>query len=265
MNEPIETPQQEHSALGQEHRHPGRVALVTGGSRGIGRSIALILAQSGYQVVINFSNGLEAACKTLEEIQSFSPNSQLYQADVSSPEAVQAMADWIKKKFGRLDVLVNNSGITRDGLLLQMKEQDFDRLMQVNLKGAFLCTQAVLPLMLRQKRGSIINMSSVVGLHGNAGQCSYAASKAGLAGFTKSLAREVARRGIRVNAIAPGFIQTEMTAALHKDLQKKMLDQIPLKRMGTSEDVAQAALFLAEDASSYITGQILQIDGGLFI
>ena len=242
-----------------------KTALVTGASGQIGQAAALALAKEGYTVIVHYNSSPEKGMAVLEQVKEYAPESICYGANLTDGAAVEDMFKHIQSEFGQLDVLVNNSGITRDGLILRMKEEDFDKVLDVNLKSAFLCSKAAAKMMLRKKSGSIINMSSVVGVMGNAGQCNYAASKAGLLGMTKSLARELAGRNIRVNAIAPGFIETDMTAKIPEDMQKAMQEQIPLQRLGQPEDVAKAIVFLAGDNSSYITGQVLQVDGGMRI
>ncbi len=236
-----------------------RVVLVTGSSRGIGRAIAQMFAKNGDIVIVNYQGNEQAAKETLEDVQKTSPDSMMIKANISNTQDVDQMFETIKKTYGRIDVLVNNSGINRDGLLLRMSESDFDDVINVNLKGTYLCSKAASRMMLRQKKGSIINMSSVVGVYGNAGQANYAASKAGIIGFTKSLAKELGSRNIRVNAIAPGFIQTAMT----ENLDGSLGDHIALKRLGQPEDIANVAFFLASQQSSYITGQVIQVDGGM--
>ncbi|MBB5182358.1 3-oxoacyl-[acyl-carrier-protein] reductase [Catenisphaera adipataccumulans] len=242
-----------------------KIVLITGSSRGIGKAMALAFARAGYTVIVNYRGNQEAAEATLAQVQTYSPESMMIQADVADNEGVRAMFQTVKKQYGRLDVLINNSGINRDGMMLRMTEADFDQVLNVNLKGAFLVSKEAGRLMLRQKSGSIINMSSIVGVIGNAGQCNYAAAKAGLIGLTKSLAKELASRNIRVNAIAPGFIDTEMTAKLPEDVKKQMLGEIPMRRFGTPEDIAKTALFLAGADSTYITGQVIHVNGGMWM
>ena len=243
-------------------RLSGKTALVTGATRGIGREIALAFAREGADVAIcgRTSPALDAA---KAEIESAGRRCQAFVVDVSQAAAVEAMTAKLLDNWGRLDILVNNAGMTRDGLLVRMKDEDWDSVLAVNLKGTFLCTRAVARTMMRQRSGRIINLASIVGLMGNAGQANYAASKAGIIGFTKSVARELGSRGVTVNAIAPGFIETEMTQALSDEAKTQWQAQIPLGRFGQSSDVAQAALFLASEAANYITGQVLQVDGGL--
>lgn len=243
----------------------GKVAVVTGGSRGIGRAVAVALAREGAKVVINFAGNVTAANSVLEEITGAGGEAMLYQANVADGEAVEAMIKAALDKFGHIDILVNNAGITRDNLLARMKEEDWDAVMNTNLKGIFLCTKAVARSMMKQRSGKIINMSSVIGLTGNAGQGNYAAAKAGVIGFTKSMARELASRNIMVNAIAPGFITTDMTHVLSDEIKTGLSEKIPLGRLGAPEDVANAVVFLASDAANYITGQTINIDGGMVI
>lgn len=242
----------------------GKVALITGGVRGIGKAISLCFAKQGADVVINYtSEGSQLEAERLvEEIKEMGAQAKAIRCDVSKSEEVKAMVNETVKAFGKLDILVNNAGITKDMLLLRMKEEEFDRVIEVNLKGAFNCTKEASRAMLKTG-GSIINMTSVVGLMGNAGQSNYAASKAGLIGFTKSVAREFASRNIRINAIAPGFIQTEMTDVLGDNIKEAVTSNIPMKRFGYTEEVAKAALFLASDLSSYVTGEVLRVDGGM--
>ena len=238
-----------------------KVALVTGGSRGIGKACALELARAGYDVVINYAGNVDAANKTVEEIKALGVDSSAYKFDVSDKEQVNASISEIVEKYGRIDVLVNNAGITRDGLFMRMSDENWDAVINTNLSSAFYVSQPVVKVMMKQRSGAIVNMSSVVGVSGNAGQANYSAAKAGLIGLTKTLAKELGSRGIRVNAVAPGFINTDMT----KDLDtSKFLDFIPLKRLGEVEDIAKAVKFLAVD-SDYVTGQVLEVDGGLII
>lgn len=237
------------------------LALVTGGSRGIGKACALHLAQAGYNVVINYAGNEEAAKQTVSELEALGVKAEAVKFDISNHDEAQEAVAKIIEKYGRIDVLVNNAGITRDGLLMRMSEKDFDDVINTNLKGAFNTIRHVSGVMLKQRAGAIINISSVVGLMGNVGQANYAASKAGVIGLTKSAARELAARGITVNAVAPGFIATDMTEVLKEDIQQKMIDTIPLKKAGTPEEVAAAVVFLAENR--YITGQVLNVDGGM--
>ncbi|SFI14444.1 3-oxoacyl-[acyl-carrier-protein] reductase [Selenomonas caprae] len=241
----------------------GKVALVTGASRGIGRAIAIRLASEGAKVAINYAGNTAKAEEVKAEIEKNGGEAILVQADISSTEAVDAMVEKVVEAFGQIDILVNNAGITRDGLLMRMKDEDFDAVINTNLKGVFYCTKAVSKLMMKKRSGRIINMASVVGLMGNAGQANYAAAKAGVIGFSKSAAKELAARGINVNVVAPGFIATDMTAAMTDKAKEATLAGIPLKRMGQPEDVANAVLFLASDYASYITGQIVNVDGGM--
>lgn len=244
-------------------RLEGKKALVTGASRGIGRAIALALAAEGADVVVNYA-GSEAAAKAVAaEIEAMGRKAMVIQADISSSEAATAMIDQAVKEFGRIDVLVNNAGITRDGLLMRMKEEDWDAVLTTNLKGVFNCTKAAIKYMMKQKAGHIVSISSVVGEMGNAGQANYAAAKAGVIGFTKAVAKEVAARGITVNAVAPGFIKTDMTAVLNEKQVEGMLTTIPLKRLGDPSDIAKAVVFLASEDANYITGQTINVDGGM--
>ncbi|NLL72658.1 MAG: 3-oxoacyl-[acyl-carrier-protein] reductase [Clostridiales bacterium] len=243
----------------------GKVALVTGASRGIGREVALTLSSHGCTVIINYNGSKEKAEKLLDEIKINQNKGIIYQADVSDFEAVKQMVSDIRDEFGRIDILVNNAGITRDNLILRMKEEEFDDVVNINLKGVFNCVRHVSPLMLKQRQGRIINISSVVGIRGNAGQSNYSASKAGVIGLTKSLAKEMGLRGITVNAVAPGYINTDMTEDLKQEWKDQIKEQVPLKRFGEASDVANAVAFLASDYSSYITGQTIQVDGGLGI
>ena len=240
-----------------------KVAVVTGGSRGIGRAVSLLLAQNGADVAINYAGNQKAAEEVCEAIKAMGRKAVIYKADVSDRSAVKEMFDAIIKEFGRVDILVNNAGITRDNLLALMKEDEWDAVINANLTGMFNCTKAITRTMMKQKGGRIINMSSVVGVNGNAGQSNYAAAKAGAIGFTKSIAKELASRNITANAIAPGFIDTDMTAELPEKVKEEMLKGIPLGKLGQAEDVAQAVLFFASDASKYITGQTLHVDGGM--
>lgn len=241
----------------------GKVALVTGGSRGIGRAIALKLAENGADVAINYAGNTAAAEEVKAAIEQMGRKALLIQCSVADTDGVQAMVNQVVKELGRLDILVNNAGITRDGLLMRMKEAEWDDVMNTNLKGVYNCSKAVMRAMMKQKSGRIVNMASVVGEMGNAGQANYAAAKAGVIGFTKSLAKEVASRGITVNAIAPGFIATDMTSVLSDDQKAEMARTIPLGRAGQPEDVANAVLFLASEGAAYITGQVLNVDGGM--
>lgn len=246
-------------------RLEGKVALVTGASRGIGKEIALLLAKEGAHVVVNYSGSKERAEETAELVQEMGRQSFTYQCDVSNNDSVQAMIKETIDRFGQLDILVNNAGITRDNLLMRMKEDEWDDVININLKGVFLCTKAVTRQMMRQRAGKIINIASIVGVIGNPGQANYVAAKAGVIGLTKSSARELASRGIQVNAVAPGFITTDMTDRLSEEIQTSMLNQIPLGRFGSPEEVAKAVVFLASEDSNYITGQTLHIDGGMYM
>ena len=241
----------------------GKVAVVTGASRGIGRAIALKLASLGATVVVNYNGSREKAEKVKQEIEDNGGNASIYQCNVSDYEACQNMIQSIIEEYGRIDILINNAGITRDGLLMKMSEADFDQVIDTNLKGAFNTTRFVTRQMLRQKSGRIINMASVVGVTGNAGQVNYAASKAGIIGLTKATAREVASRGITVNAIAPGFIETDMTDVLPDKVKEASVSQIPLGKFGKPEQIAAAVAFLSSDDAGYITGQVLNVDGGM--
>ncbi|MBO5515486.1 MAG: 3-oxoacyl-[acyl-carrier-protein] reductase [Schwartzia sp.] len=241
----------------------GKCALVTGASRGIGRAVALKLASEGAKVALNFAGNEAAANEVRQEIEAAGGQAILVKADVANEAAVQEMVQKTADAFGRIDILVNNAGITRDGLLARMKEEDWDAVLSTNLKGVFLTTKAVAKLMMKQRAGRIVNMASVVGVTGNAGQANYSAAKAGVIGFTKTIARELASRGVTVNAVAPGFIDTDMTSVLSDKAKEAALTGIPLGRMGTPEDVAAAVLFLASDQASYVTGQVLHVDGGM--
>ena len=241
----------------------GKIAVVTGGSRGIGRAVCLELARQGAAVVFSYAGNTTAAGETEAACAALGRPARGVRADVTDAAAVKALLDGVVKEFGRIDILVNNAGITRDGLLMMMKEDDFDAVISANLRGTFLCMKAVSRLMMKQRYGRIVNLSSVVGLRGNAGQVNYAASKAGVIGMTKSLAKELASRGVTVNAVAPGFIATDMTAAMTDAAKEATLASIPLQRLGAPEDVAHAVAFLASDEAAYITGQVLCVDGGM--
>ncbi|ATA72248.1 MULTISPECIES: 3-oxoacyl-[acyl-carrier-protein] reductase [Capnocytophaga] len=241
----------------------GKTAIITGASRGIGKGIAEVFASQGANVVFTYSASVEAAQQLEEELKAKGVKAKGFQSNAADFESAQQLADAVLAEFGSIDILVNNAGITKDNLLLRMPEEDFDKVIEVNLKSVFNMTKAVQRAMLKQRRGSIINISSVVGVKGNAGQANYAASKAGMLGFTKSVALELGSRNIRCNAIAPGFIETEMTAVLDPKVVEGWREAIPLKRGGTTVDVANACLFLASDMSAYVTGQVLNVDGGM--
>lgn len=243
----------------------GKIAVVTGASRGIGRAIALELASQGAFVVVNYNGSKDRAEEVKKEIEAAGGKAEVYQCNVSDFEKCQAFIQDVIKTYGRLDILVNNAGITRDGLLMKMSEADFDSVIETNLKGTFNTIRFASRQMLKQRSGRIINMSSVVGIVGNAGQANYASSKAGVIGLTKAVARELASRGITVNAIAPGFIETEMTEVLSDAVKEASVAQIPLGRFGKPEDIAKTAAFLASDDAGYITGQVIQVDGGMAI
>ena len=242
----------------------GKIALVTGAAQGIGRDIALGLAKDGAEVAICDVN-LEAAQKTAGDIEAMGRKSLALKANVASSADVTAMIDQVVEKFGRIDILVNNAGITRDGLILRMKDEDWDLVLSINLKGAFLCTKSALKYMSKQRSGTIINIASIVGAMGNAGQANYVASKAGLIGLTKTIAREYSNRNVTANAVAPGFIDTAMTQALSEQVRTDLAKQIPLGRLGSSEDVANAVRFLASPAAAYITGQVIHVNGGMYM
>ena len=240
-----------------------KTVFVTGASRGIGKEVALKYAENGYDVIINYVSD-KTDVKLLEnEFKEKGVDSLIIKADVSKQEEVQELVDKAIEKFGKIDVLVNNAGITKDNLLMRMSEEEFDKVIEINLKGTYLVTKAVTKYMMKKRSGSIINLSSVVGVAGNAGQCNYSASKAGIIGFTKSIAKELASRNIRANAVAPGFIETDMTAVLSDSVKESIHNQIPLKRMGSSKEVAELIYFLGSEKSSYITGQVINIDGGM--
>ncbi|NQU73778.1 MAG: 3-oxoacyl-[acyl-carrier-protein] reductase [Candidatus Omnitrophica bacterium] len=240
----------------------GKVAIVTGAGQGIGREIALLLASEGSKIVVADIN-YKIAEDTAKEIDSRGVEAMPYELDVGSGEKVKEMVDKILDKFKRIDILINNAGITRDNLILRLKDEQWDDVLRVNLKGAFNCIKMVSKVMLKARSGRIVNISSIIGLIGNAGQANYAASKAGLIGLTKSAARELGSRGINVNAVAPGYILTAMTEKLPEEVKKKMLEQIPLGKFGDAKEVAKAVLFLVSEASDYITGQVISVDGGM--
>lgn len=241
----------------------GKVALVTGASRGIGRAIAIELAQMGAKVAVNFSGSEAKANEVVDEIKGLGQEAIAIQADVANAESVSNMVKEVVETFGSLDILVNNAGITRDNLLMRMKEDEWDAVINTNLKGVFLCTKAVTRQMMKQRNGKIINIASIVGVSGNAGQANYVAAKAGVIGLTKTTAKELAPRNINVNAIAPGFITTDMTDELPHEVKEEMLKQIPLARFGEPSDIAKVVSFLASDNSKYMTGQTLHVDGGM--
>ena len=241
----------------------GKTAIITGGSRGIGKAVCLELARRGCNIVLSFAGNTAAADQTVAECQALGVQALAVQGNVADANAVKALFDAALKQFGAVDILVNNAGITRDNLLMLLKEEDFDAVVDTNLKGTFLCMKAAVRPMMKQRHGRIISLSSVVGLHGNAGQVNYAATKAGVIGMTKSLAKELAGRNITVNAVAPGFIDTDMTAVLPEKAKEAILASIPMARLGAAEDVANAVAFLASDEAGYITGQVLAVDGGM--
>ncbi|MEG0260839.1 MAG: 3-oxoacyl-[acyl-carrier-protein] reductase [Lysinibacillus sp.] len=241
----------------------GKVAVVTGASRGIGRAIALELAHEGAKVVVNYSGSQAKALEVVATIQELGGEAVAVQASVANADEVKVLMETAVQTFGALDILVNNAGITRDNLLMRMKEDEWDDVISTNLKGVFLCTKAVTRQMMKQRAGRIINISSIVGVAGNAGQANYVAAKAGVIGLTKTTAKELASRNILVNAVAPGFIETEMTESLPEDIKSSMLGQIPLAKLGQPEDIAKTVVFLASEDSRYMTGQTLHIDGGM--
>jgi 3-oxoacyl-[acyl-carrier protein] reductase len=243
----------------------GKVALVTGASRGIGRAIAISLAEAGANVVVNYAGNESAAAEVAAHIHSLGRKAMTMKANVGNSTEVDAMVKQTLETFGQLDILVNNAGITRDNLLMRMKDEEFDEVINTNLKGVFNCVRSVTRTMMKQRSGRIINISSVVGALGNPGQANYVAAKAGVIGLTKSAARELASRGITVNAVAPGFITTDMTDKLSEEMRAQLLLQIPLARFGQPDDIAKTVLFLASDEASYITGQTLHIDGGMYM
>jgi len=242
----------------------GKIALVTGAAQGIGRAIALLLAQKGADIVVSDIN-LEKAEEMAKEIEAVGRKGMAIKVDVANTDDVERMIEAILEQFGQIDILVNNAGIARDKLILRMTEEDWDAVLNVNLKGTFNCTKAVIKHMSKQRKGKIVNIASVVGEMGNVGQANYSASKAGVIGFTKTIAREFAQRGINVNAIAPGYIETPMTEALPEKVKEELRRMIPMERLGRPEDVAQAVLFLVSETSSYITGQVLNVNGGIYM
>ncbi len=240
-----------------------KAALVTGASRGIGRAVAIALAKKGYAVAVNYAGSQKAAEDVKAAIEAEGGRAIVIQGDVSKAEDVEKVFAAVKAEFGRLDVLVNNAGITRDSLLLRMKEENWDAVIDTDLKSGFLSIKAAAPIMMKQRKGAIINIASVVGITGNVGQINYSAAKAGVIGMTKTAAKELAARGIRVNAVAPGFIETSMTDVIPEKIREDMIHSVPLGRMGQAEDVANAVCFLASEEASYITGQVLKVDGGM--
>lgn len=241
----------------------GKVALITGASRGIGQAVALEMARAGADIAVNYSGSEAAAQATVDQVKALGRKAIMVKANVADADEVAAMVEAVQAEFGHIDILVNNAGITRDTLLMRMKDSDWDDVININLKGVYLVTKAVSKLMMKQRSGRIINMSSVVGVTGNAGQANYSASKAGVIGFTKTCAKELASRGILVNAIAPGFIHTDMTGVLPDKVKEATLAAIPLHRMAEPKEVASVAVFLASEYASYITGQVLNVDGGM--
>ena len=243
-------------------RH-GRVAIVTGGSRGIGRAVAVRLANEGANVAITYRSNDAAAEEAAEEVRTEGARCEIFQGDVASPDDVAALFEGVGEALGRVEILVNNAGLTRDNLMMRMKESEFDEVLSTNLKGTYLCTRAALRPMIRARWGRIVNISSVVGLVGNAGQANYAASKAGIIGFTKSVAREVAQRGITANVVAPGYVETELTQSLTDDIKDQIKSQVPAGRFAEAEEVAGVVAFLAGEEAGYVTGQTLAVDGGM--
>ena len=241
----------------------GKVALITGAARGIGKAVALKFAAEGADIAFTDLVINEDAQQTVAELEAFGRKVKAYASNAANFEETHAVVEQIKEDFGHIDILVNNAGITKDGLMLKMTEGQWDAVIAVNLKSAFNFIHALTPIMMRQRGGSIINMSSVVGVHGNAAQCNYAASKAGLIALAKSIGQEMGRKGVRANSIAPGFIEPAMTQALPEEIRKEWMEKIPLRRGGTPEDIANVATFLASDMSSYVTGQVIQVDGGM--
>lgn len=243
----------------------GKVALVTGASRGIGRAIALSLAEAGADVAVNYAGSEAAAAETVQQIEAMGRKAIKVKANVGTVQEVEDMFKHVLETFGRIDILVNNAGITRDNLIMRMKEEEFDQVIETNLKGVFNCLKAASRPMMKQRSGRIINISSVVGALGNAGQTNYVAAKAGVIGMTKAAAKELASRGITVNCVAPGFIETDMTDKLSGEMRDKLMQQIPLARLGQPDDIAKAVRFLASEDSSYMTGQTIHVDGGMYM
>lgn len=241
----------------------GKVAVVTGSARGIGRAICLKLAQLGADVVVNAVSSEEMALGLVKEIKGMGRKAIFVKANIANVAEARKLMDETVEKFGKIDILVNNAGITRDNLILRMKEEEWDAVLNVNLKGTFNCVQAATKYMIKQRQGAIVNIASIVGIAGNAGQANYSASKAGIIGLTKTIARELASRGIRANAVAPGFIETDMTRRLSEEVRERLIKQIPLTRLGSPEDVANLVAFLASEESSYITGEVIKVDGGM--
>jgi 3-oxoacyl-[acyl-carrier protein] reductase len=241
----------------------GRVAIVTGGGRGIGRAVTLRLANEGADVAISYRANDEAAESAAEKVRAAGVRCETFKGNIASPDDVRALVKGVNDAFGRIDILVNNAGLTRDNLMMRMKEEEFDDVINTNLKGTYLCTRAVLRPMIRERWGRIVNISSVVGLVGNAGQANYAASKAGIIGFTKSVAREVAQRGITANVVAPGYVETELTGSLPEEVKDQIRGQVPAGRFGEAGEVAEVVAFLAGDGAGYVTGQTVAVDGGM--
>lgn len=241
----------------------GKIALITGGSRGIGRQIAIELSKYGVNVAINYVNNKKKAQEVIDEIKENGVNGLAVKADISKEEDVLGMVDTINRELGQIDILVNNAGITKDNLIIRMKTEEWDKVIETNLKGTYLCTKAVVRGMMKKRYGKIVNVASVVGITGNSGQGNYSASKAGVIGFTKSMAKEFASRGINVNAVAPGFIETDMTKVLKEDIKDSLLKNVPMGRLGSPEDIANVVIFLVSEKADYITGQVINIDGGM--